>query len=229
MCFSAPMDLVAGSAVVVLGIDAVRHIDSGRDLPLAFLPIVLGGHLLIESAVWHGLQGSESLLGWRTATTIYLAIAFVIVPMLAPLAVVLREPERRRRQLAPFVVIGVAVGLILARFLWDGPIAARVNGHHVAYHVPLTSGGLIVAAYVAATCGPALLSTDRAIRAFGWANLLAVALLVGFEQAALISLWCAWAAVASAAIALKLRNRALERAQAEGRGEPTLAGPGTVA
>lgn len=222
MCFSAEMDLVAGTAVTILGLDAVRHMHDRRDLPMAILPIVLGGHLLIEAAVWQGLQGNQTLLGWRAATTIYLAIAFVVVPMLVPLAVVLREPPRRRRQLAPFVVVGVTVGVILARFLWDGPIAARVNGHHVAYHVPLTSGGLIVAAYVLATCGPPLLSTDRAIRAFGWANLLAVAVLVAFEQTALISLWCAWAAVTSAAIAVKLRNRSRERNQAREASEPSL-------
>lgn len=223
MCFSAEMDLVAGTAVTVLGIDAVRHIDNRRDLPMALLPIVLGGHLLVEAAVWRGLQGEETLIPWRSATTIYLAIAFVVVPMLVPLAVVIREPNRRRRQLAPFVVVGFVVGVVLARFLWDGPIVARVNGHHVAYHVPLTSGGLIVAAYVLATCGPALLSTDRAIRAFGWANLLAVAILVAFEQAALISLWCAWAAVASAAIAVKLRRRIRERDRAITSNEPSLA------
>ncbi|MEO6989219.1 MAG: DUF6629 family protein [Aquihabitans sp.] len=222
MCFSAEMDLVAGTAVTALGIDALRHINSRRDLPLALLPVVLGGHLLVEAAVWRGLQGDGTLLGWRAATTIYLAIAFVVVPMLVPLAVVIREPKRRRRQLTPFVVVGIAVGVILGRFLWDGPVAARVNGHHVAYHVPLTSGGLIVAAYVAATCGPALLSTDRAIRAFGWANLLAVAILVGFEKAALISLWCAWAAVASAAIVVKFRHRTLHQAPPLGLDEQQL-------
>lgn len=222
MCFSAPMDLVAGTAVTVLGVDAVRHIDTRRDLPMAVLPIVLGGHLLVEATVWQGLQGEETLIGWRTATTIYLVIAFVIVPMLIPLAIVIREPERRRRQLAPFVAMGVAVGVILGWFLWDGPITAQVNGHHIEYHVPLTSGGLIVAAYVASTCGPALLSTDRAIWAFGWANLLAVATLAAVEETALISLWCAWAAVASAAIAVKLRNRALDRQTAQGSDERSL-------
>lgn len=211
MCFSAEVDLVAGSAVTLIGIDAVRHVGAKRDLALASLPIVLGVHLIIEAAVWHGLEGRDSFLDLRTATVVYLAIAFVVVPILAPVAVVLREPRGRALQLLPFVGLGILAAGVLAHAMWDGPIVARVDGHHVAYHVPLTADGLIVTAYVAAACGPALLSTNRRIRFFGLANLAAVGLLVTFEKAALISLWCGWAAITSAGIALHLRERARTR------------------
>ena len=224
MCFSAEVDLVVGSAVTLVGVDAVRHVGPRRDLPLAILPVVLGVHLIIEAAVWHGLEGRDSFLDLTSATVAYLAIAFVVVPILAPLALVIREPRERALQLLPFLGLGALAAAVLGNAMWDGPIVARVEGHHVAYHVPLTSGGLMVAAYVAAACGPALLSANRRIRWFGLANLAAVGILVMFEKAALISIWCAWAAVTSAAIALHLRKLARTgriEPEAGGRTDPT--------
>lgn len=221
MCFSGEVDLLAGAGITALGVDAVRHASSRRDVPLAVVPIVLGGHLLVEAVVWHGLQGGDALLGWRTAAALYLAIAFVVVPVLVPFALIIREPEPRRRQLLPFLVVGAGVATVLGLELVEGPISARIEDHHIAYSVPLASGGLLVAIYVASTCGSALLSTDAAVRAFGWANLLAVAVLVWFEKTALISLWCAWAAVASAVIVVHFRRRAT-RSEVARSGRPEL-------
>ena len=46
-----------------------------------------------------------------------------------------------------------------------------------------------------------MLSSERRIAAFGLANLAAVVVLVWIESSALTSLWCAWAAITSLAIA----------------------------
>jgi len=51
MCFSAQADLVAGLVVMAIGVDAVRHVQAPRQLPIASLPLLLGGHLLIETFV----------------------------------------------------------------------------------------------------------------------------------------------------------------------------------
>jgi hypothetical protein len=45
------------------------------------------------------------------------------------------------------------------------------------------------------------------VRWFGAVNLVAVALLAWIDHTAVISLWCAWAAITSIAIALHVRAR----------------------
>ena len=64
---------------------------------------------------------------------------------------------------------------------------------------------LVVALYVVAICGALLFSGYRHIAIFGLANLAVVALLARLTLDGFTSLWCAYAALAAAAIALHMR------------------------
>jgi hypothetical protein len=205
MCFSAEVDLVAGVLICGIGIDAVRHVTVPAQQWLASIPIVLGAHQLIESVVWWGLEGHFSEGVWRFATWWYLAIAFGLLPVLVPVAVAMLEPVANRRRVTIFVALGVVVAAVLMYAVVRGPVEATIEGHHIAYDVDLWHGGLIVLLYVIATCGSLLASKRRHVRWFGIANLVAVVVLAWIDQAAFISLWCAWAAVTSVAIAVHLR------------------------
>lgn len=206
MCFSLEADLAAGLAVSAMGVDALRHAGPGSR-PLAALPLVLGTHLLIEAAVWSSLEGGLSAPTGEAAISAYLIVAFIVIPVLVPLALALYEPDAARRRLyAPFVVLGVAVAALLWRALASGPVTATIEGSHISYTAELEHGGLVVAGYVVATCVPALLSSFRPIVLFGVLNLVAAAALAWLEATALISLWCAWAALTSAAIVWLVRT-----------------------
>ena len=205
MCFSAQADLVVGVGVLALGVDALRHVNKPSERALAALPIVLGAHLLTEVPVWLGLEGDLSESIWRPAMMIYLFIAFAVVPVLVPVAIASLEPVRRRRTSMVFIVIGSLVAASLVYALVRGPVVAEIVGHHVSYSTGIWGGGAIVFWYVVATCGSLLASSHRRVRWFGAANLAAVIVLVVIDKTALISLWCAWAAVISIAIVWHLR------------------------
>jgi hypothetical protein len=205
MCFSAEVDLVAGVVIGSIGIDAVRHVTVPAQRWLASIPVVLGVHQLIESVVWWGLEGQFSEAVWRFATWWYLAIAFGLLPILVPVAVAMLEPVASRRRASIFVTLGIVVAAVLMYAVVRGPVEARIDGRHIAYAVDLWRGRLIVLLYVVATCGSLLASQRRHVRWFGFANLIGVAVLAWIDQAAVISLWCAWAAVTSVAIAVHLR------------------------
>lgn len=205
MCFSAEADLVVGALVVGIGIDALRHRVRRRDTLLAAIPVVLGGHQLVESFVWWGLEGRVPHSVLRFAVWAYIIIAFGLLPVMVPLAVAALEPAARRRRVLLMVGVGAVVSVVLMFSVATGSIEAAIEGHHISYTVDLWHGGSIVALYVAATCGSLLLSHHRRVRWFGLANAVAVAALVWVDKTAFISLWCAWAALASIAIALHLR------------------------
>ncbi len=207
MCFSPQADVVGGVVVAAIGIDVLRQARGRRHyLALAVLPLMLGVHQLVEAFVWWGLQGHVSGRVGHVATWIYLVIAFVVLPIYLPIAVLLLEPRgRRRTTMMPFVALGAVVSAVLFAAMVRGPVVADLAHYHLSYTTDLHAGGLVVMAYVIATCGSLVLSGYRDIAAFGWVNLVAVALLARLAVDGFASLWCGWAAITSGALAIHLR------------------------
>ena len=52
MCFSPGADVVVGGIVVVIGADALRHVQEPKQILLASLPLLFGLHQLDEAFVW---------------------------------------------------------------------------------------------------------------------------------------------------------------------------------
>jgi len=215
VCFSPQGDLAGGLVVTAIGVDACRHLQ-GRSshLLLAGIPLLLGVHQLDESLVWWSLQGDLPHEVGRIAMWIYLIIAMVVVPVVVPLAVLNLEPtEHRRRLIVPFVALGVAAALVLFLTMLRGPVTVKLGSYHLAYSIGLRDGLVVVGLYVAATCGALLFSGYRHIVLFGMANLVAVIVLARMTADGFISLWCFYAAVASAAISLHMRFARPHRAR----------------
>ena len=209
MCFSAEADLLSGVVLSGVGVDALRHLPHRRYLPLAVLPLLFGVHQLIEAFAWWGLEGRVPPEVGRAAVWAYLAIAFLVLPPLVPTAMLSAEGDpRRRRRLMPLVVLGLAVAAALVPGLIDDRAGAEVACRYIAYDAGVPYAGFLLPFYVAATCGPMLLSGNRSFVVFGVANLAAVGMLSWLLAGGVISLWCAWAAVASVIIARHLRVEA---------------------
>jgi hypothetical protein len=207
LCFSPQADVVGGLVICAIGVDAVRHIRQRRDfIALAWIPVLLGAHQFIEALVWLWLQGHVPHGIGQVALWAYLLIAFVMLPVFVPLAVIALEPTRRRKQMmAPFAAIGTAVAVVLLAAMVRGPIGVRLAPYHLAYSLRLPDGLWIVALYVVAVCGPLLVSGYRNVALFGIVNLIAVIVIARLTVSGFASVWCGWAAVSSAAITLHCR------------------------
>lgn len=206
LCFSPEADLVGAVVIGAIGIDTVRHARSRRELPLASIPLLLAGHQFVEAFVWWGLRGTVPAEMGTVAMWIYLLFAFCVLPILIPTCVMGIEPgAKRRRVMAPFLVLGIGVAVTLLVQMIRGPVFAEERHLYLHYQANLTYGGLIVVAYIAAVCAPLLISKYRHVRAFGVANFAAAVFLAWTFQSGFTSVWCAWAAVVSGAIAVHLR------------------------
>ena len=207
MCFSPQADIVGGVVICAIGVDAVRHIGRRCEfVALAWIPLLLGAHQLIEALVWLWLQGHVPGGIGHVALWAYLLIAFVVLPVFIPLAVVAVEPTRRRKaMMVPFTLIGAAISAVLLAAMVRGPVEVTLDPYHLSYGIRLSDGLWIVALYVVAVCGPLLVSGYRDVVIFGIVNLTAVIIIAWLTVSGFASVWCGWAAVSSAAITLHCR------------------------
>jgi len=222
MCFSAEADLAAGVVVGVVAVDALRHVRTPAQLPLAALPAVFSVHHLTEVLVWWSLQGDVSPAVGERAAWFYLLVAFGVLPVLVPVAVrAVEPPPGRRALLGVLAVAGVAVAVVLMAATMDG-IGTRVDGHHIVYNAGVAHDTAVTTTYVVATCGAMLLSSHVTIRWYGVVNLVVVGLLAWLQQNSVVSLWCVWAAITSVLVAVELRrDRDLVRPPARQHTSPT--------
>jgi hypothetical protein len=207
VCFSPEADVAGGLVICAIGVDAVRHVGRRRELiALAWIPLLLGAHQFIESLVWLWLQGHVPRGVGHVALWAYLLIAFVVLPVLVPLAVIALEPTRRRKlMMAPFALTGAAIAGVLLTAMIRGPVSVTLAAYHLSYGIKVSDGLLVIALYVAAVCGPLLLSGYRNVAIFGIVNLVAVVIIARLTISGFASVWCGWAAVSSAAITLHCR------------------------
>ena len=207
MCFSPEADIGGGLLICAIGVDAVRHIGQRREfIAMAWIPVLLGAHQFIEALVWLWLQGHVPGGIGHVALWAYLLIAFVVLPVFIPLAVIALEPTRRRKQLmAPFALIGTGIAVVLLAAMIRGPVGVKLAPYHLSYSIRLSDGLLIVALYVVAVCGPLLVSGYRNVALFGIVNLVAVIIIARLTISGFASVWCGWAAITSAAITLHCR------------------------
>jgi hypothetical protein len=217
VCFSPQADLVGGVVVSGIGVDVLIH-RHGRAShnALCALPLILGFHQFVEAFVWLSLEGHLSAGLGRFAMWIYVSIAFVLLPVFVPIAVVALERTARRRWLmAPFAVLGTVIAGILLAAMIHGPVGVRLRPYHLAYSLRLGHATLVVCLYVVAICGAWLFSGERVIAFYGIINLVAVIVIVKLTVDGFASVWCGYAALTSAAIAIYMRRsqRILQRAE----------------
>jgi hypothetical protein len=206
MCFSPQVDLVTGVTIAVVAVDAARHCRTARQAPLAALPAIFAVHTLVSAAVWWGLWGDLPASLGNTALQTYLFIAYALLPVYVPLAVLLIEPRGWRRwALTGLLAVGAVASAVFLAGLVGGRGVAEACSYYIDFDItgtPTFAGVL----YVLATCGAFLLSGKRPLVIWGVTNVAAVGLLALLESQGLPSLWCFWAACTSVFVAWYLRS-----------------------
>lgn len=221
MCYSVGADLVAGAAILPIGVLALTRVRAARELPLAALPLLFACHQLVEALVWAGADGSVDAGTAHQAAVVYVLFALPFLPTYVPVAVLLVETGRRRQAVLPFLALGLAVSAYMAWHIAANGVRVSVHPHAIVYHVGLGEPELWTGLYIVAVMGACLVSRYRTVVAFGVVNLVGLSLVAWIYQEAFASLWCVYAAVSSVLILAHFAHRS---AGSEG---PRLAGVGT--
>jgi len=201
MCFSATVNF-AGSAVLgAAGVTTLAKVKHRRELLFAAMPLLFAVHQFIEGFVWLGLDGILSPAVAHNMGAAFMLYAQGLLPLLAPLSVLLFEPNARSRQrMAPFVVLGGAVALYILWALTAFPTLVYVQKNSIVYMNQATNNTIVALLYVVVTCGSLFFSQIRMMVVFGAGNLAILLIVMMIKRYAFTSVWCAYAAAVSVII-----------------------------
>jgi hypothetical protein len=115
-------------------------------------------------------------------------LAELFWPVYAPLAVMLVEPDARRRKIMmACLVVGIGVGGHLFAWTLGSPFSALLRDGHIVYITERQYSPIVSIAYLAATCLPLLISSQRTVVAFGVVVTLGSVVSFFFNWEALVS------------------------------------------
>jgi len=201
MCFSATANFVGSGVLGAVGVVTLTKVKHKRELLFASLPTLFAVHQFIEGFVWLGLDGILSPALAHDMGAAFMLYAQGLLPFLLPLSVFLFEPDRKSRgRMLPFLIIGGSTTLYILWALTAFPLQLYVKGNSIVYINQATNNTAVAVLYVIATCGSLFFSKIRMMVIFGVANLAILLAVMEFKRYAFTSLWCAYAAVASAII-----------------------------
>ena len=197
MCFSATASFGAAGALALAGGMTLAKTRSPREWPLAAVPLIFALQQGIEGSLW--LTVSAGHQSGRSLATSFAILALIIWPVFTPLAVGLAERARKRQLLIlALMVPGLGVAAYSILDIRAHPYMAWPAPHSLVYINDSPYPPLMIAVYLAAVCLPPLLSSDPAIKLFGAVITVGLAVTLGFFFVSLVSVWCFFAALASA-------------------------------
>jgi hypothetical protein len=201
VCFSATANFVGSGVLAAAGTVTLTRVRHRRELLFAALPTLFAIHQFIEGFVWLGLDGILSPVVTHDMGAAFMLYAQGLLPLLLPLSVYQFEADRKSRQrMLPFVVLGGATTLYILWALTAFPTEVYVRANSIVYINQATNNTLVAFLYVVATCGSLFFSKIRMMVVFGAANLVILLVVMEVRRFAFTSLWCAYAAIASAII-----------------------------
>lgn len=207
MCFSAPASFIAGTALSVIGVAALRKTESRTEIPFAMIPLLFGIQQLTEGVIWLTFSYDVPLLK-QLMTYVYSGFSHVLWVVYVPFAMGIMETASwRKKAIFAFLIPGVAVGLYLLYFIVTRPVIAEVVGKHIVYDSPHFYIIPVMVFYLAATCVSCFFSSHGFVKLFGGLMLLSFIAAYIIHVWALVSIWCFFAAILSLLIYIHLRFR----------------------
>lgn len=201
MCFSATASFAAAAVTGVLGLMTLGRAHGRAQFVLAATPMIFAVQQAIEGTLWLALESGAGGGIVTNLTYAYLFFAEAWWPVFVPVAVLLVEPDERRRRFIMLTLgVGVTVGAYLFWIVFSAQPRAAIIDDHLVYAVGRPSAFIAQPAYLFATVAPLLLSSQRVLKALGLVVLVGAVTAYLLYTAAFVSVWCFFAAVASAVL-----------------------------
>jgi hypothetical protein len=208
MCFSATASFITAGVTAACGAFALGHTAKLRELPLASIPFVFAAQQGTEGLLWLTLDGRLPPTGRTLLVNGFVAIALSLWPVLIPVSVALIERRRTRRTIAWCIaVVGAALSALAAGLIFHHPFGVSIQSLRLCYISPVPFPIAAVLIYVLCACAPLLITSEPALKPFGFMVAAGMIVSAAFYFLDFISVWCFFAAASSVTICLYYRGR----------------------
>ena len=201
MCFSPTASFLAAGLTAVIGGITLHRTNAARDLPLAAMPMIFAVQQGTEGLLWLVLPGSRYEAAAPALAFLFLFFAYVFWPVYVSVAILLAEPDKTRRRLMLFcVAVGAGLAAHLLLWLLTHRAGASIESDRIVYDTGYHASVPVGLAYMIATGLPFVLSSHRWVFRLGMVTALGSVVAFAFYWEAFVSVWCFFAAAASAVI-----------------------------
>jgi|CXWL01.1.fsa_nt_gi hypothetical protein len=201
MCFSAEASFIVGGTLLIIGVATVRKTIHKKDLPIALIPLIFAIQQMTEGLLWVFLTNNDAPQAQFWLSNIYGVFIGVIWPLFAPFAVYCTETDsKRRRIIASIGISGLGLAIYTTIGIANQPIVAEIINHSINYKHDVGGYQLVIILYLLATCVPFIFSSYKHLYIAG--IIITIGFFVAYFtfQETFASVWCFFAAIASALI-----------------------------
>jgi hypothetical protein len=158
----------------------------------------------MEGLLWLDLQAAPGMREDSSGLVVmFLLFALGWWPIHAPMAALLAERNGFRRKLMlPFAPAGAGLAAYLLWHMHDQKAGASIEKNHILYDLEFASDVPWALAYLVIVVLPLMLSSYRAVRVLGAIIMTGAVISRLVDREAFISIWCFFAAAASAVVIL---------------------------
>lgn len=203
MCFSAAASFTGSAVITAIGAATLTQAKKPEQVPFAAIPLIFGVQQCAEGILWVTLKSGTAETLQHIATYVFLAAALVIWPTMMPLAAMIMEKDKPRKNiLAGLLAAGGLVSLFYVYCLVFLDVSPRIDTLHIQY-VDNFPGPLVAVAfslYLAATILPLFISSVKRMWLLGILIAVSCGVTAIFFRVYLTSVWCFFAACISIVI-----------------------------
>jgi hypothetical protein len=203
MCFSASASFGAGVVLTVIGVASIKKTQHPAQLLFSSIPLIFGVQQIAEGVLWLTLPNPEDVNTQKIFTYIFLLFAQVVWPIWVPIAILLVEKSKTRKNIQKVLVgAGLLVGVYLAYCLMTFDVQAKIVGYHISYiqDYPPTLKIYGIILYGMATIAPSFFSHIKRMWMLGATVLVSYIVTAIFYEHYILSVWCFFSSIISLSI-----------------------------
>lgn len=212
MCFSAASSFTATTLLSSIGYVSYKMARNKKEYLVALIPVLFALQQACEGILWLTIPNYADTLYSRLSIYAFLSFALIIWPIWIPSSFYVAEENKiKKKIMKSLIVIGILTALILIVCLIKNGVDTHIGISHIEYIGVLPQAflslAIILILYLASTILPFFISSLPYMNIVGIILATSYGITYIFYRAALISVWCFFAALISGSVLLALYKK----------------------
>jgi hypothetical protein len=206
MCFGPISNFSTGAVLSFIGTATFTKVRAKKELFFAAIPLLFSIQIVTEGFLWLVLIGKAPSHWEQPLALAFLFFAYWVWPVFTPISIYFLEPTQKRKKIFLLLfLVGIGTAAYLLFLLFTHPLKIYIMNHSLRYETIPQRPYPLLLYYLAATVGPYFASSWKPLAWLGVLNLFFCVVAYYLYSKTFDSIWCYFAAIASAGIYLFIR------------------------